>query len=850
MPGLSGQSTVATNCVVALFTFCFTFLIAFIAGSTFFSVNDSSAESEQVKITTNINSVLAITTDAVNGELTLDITPTPSGTLDKKHLTVMVSTNNPTGYTLNMNSQTTNTTLVHESATGTPLAPNIPSTTHTYNTPAALAPDTWGWNLGTASSTSTFKKIPPSDDSQTIRTTSDPTSETDPSIANTLVTFGANVTNAMSAGNYINTIVFTATSNFVPPPEGNWAANDEAAKITTFDEYGVLTSTTGLIPIDYTNSTTYDATTTSTIGIANYNIIKGYLNSKQQIDIDDAYYLETPTTTDAQILNSLVAGDSVRIRGIGDVHEIVFRRRTASYALFEFNVPVNLYIQKIDFEVSKNTPPAKDSRIFGYKVEENWSTAFLMNDIILRDCSFKGPIIAVHIPATPPSGFSADRLSPSKHVINKVAFHNNTITDLAITQGIIYILDPYVKEFRVTNNTIRNSGWQIIRFLNDNVSNSDIDGSVAHNIPNRPSLFYIDENEFINDDGFDMFLAWKDVRETVSAPWGARPTWTSPTEYFSLIVHKGSPDVTFTNNHVEGLTTWGTANSPRIYTAYLSGQRVLYEDNFTKNVVVLSPNKYSSSIEGIEMFKFKENYGIDNSNRIVRNNTVIVEEDFPERILGTGTLASMPKSQVLEMLALRIAQNTGEWETFIFENNYIDIYSFMPYVNDLRNIQHQTFSHNTINAKYIISWTGNTGFSAFMAINPGTETTASITNVTGTIIGNTVNVEYANDAHPAGVGRNVALVVGTSILPSVVTVEDNTFNMGNLSYVFSDRRSAGGSHGTAELPNMTLKFNNNIVTTKPPGNINKKDVAAANPIVFSQFNNNTTSPGFSFIGSN
>jgi len=187
-------------------------------------------EEGDVEIVVKANDVLAITTDAVNGELLLDIMPTPSGTLAKQDLTVTVSTNSPSGYTLNMNSLTTNTTMVHETIPTF----NIPSTTNPYNSPATLAPNTWGWNLGAASSVSTFSKIPPSDDSQTIRTTSDSDNKADPSIANTLVTFGANINSTMATGTYTNTIVFTATSNYVPPgfyitsisPSTNWTGGE------------------------------------------------------------------------------------------------------------------------------------------------------------------------------------------------------------------------------------------------------------------------------------------------------------------------------------------------------------------------------------------------------------------------------------------------------------------------------------------------------------------------------------------------------------------------------------------------------------------------------------------------
>ena len=173
-----------------------------------FAVARGNAE---VDIIAHVHDVISITTNAPDNKLVLDIMPTPSGTLAKNDLTVTVSTNNATGYTLSMNSKTTNTSLVHESATGSPLSPNIPSTTHPYNTPLALGIDTWGWNLGIAASTTTFRKIPPSDDTQTIRTTIDSTGTSD-----TTVTFGANVTDTTPTGTYMNTIVFTAVGNAIP----------------------------------------------------------------------------------------------------------------------------------------------------------------------------------------------------------------------------------------------------------------------------------------------------------------------------------------------------------------------------------------------------------------------------------------------------------------------------------------------------------------------------------------------------------------------------------------------------------------------------------------------------------
>jgi len=187
------------------------------------------AESQEVDIVANVHNVISITTNAPNDTVTLPIMPTPSGTQVKNDLTVTVSTNNSTGYSLSMNSETTNTSLVHKMATGIPPTPNIPSTTHAYNAPATLPINSWGWGLGAAAATTNFSKIPPSDDSQTISATIDPSGSSD-----TAVTFAAHIADTTVSGSYTNTIVFTATANPTPQtiritnvsPSTNWSGGD------------------------------------------------------------------------------------------------------------------------------------------------------------------------------------------------------------------------------------------------------------------------------------------------------------------------------------------------------------------------------------------------------------------------------------------------------------------------------------------------------------------------------------------------------------------------------------------------------------------------------------------------
>ena len=147
---------------------------------------------------------MAITTNA--DTLSIPITPTPSGTLAMNELTVTVSTNNQTGYTLTMNSDTDDTSLIHQTIPTT-----IPSTTAPFDAPTALAVNTWGYSL--AASPTTFSAIPALTAPDTIASTSDPEEGSD-----TIVTFGANIDSTVTAGTYLNTMVFTATANYVPPP--------------------------------------------------------------------------------------------------------------------------------------------------------------------------------------------------------------------------------------------------------------------------------------------------------------------------------------------------------------------------------------------------------------------------------------------------------------------------------------------------------------------------------------------------------------------------------------------------------------------------------------------------------
>ena len=110
-----------------------------------------------------------------------------------------------------MATETDETSLVHD----TNPTLKIPSTTNPVASPDALALNTWGfskWADGQVVAPTTFSAIPKDSTPLTIRTT-----DTLGANSNTKLTFGARISN-ITAGDYENRLVFTATSNYVPEP--------------------------------------------------------------------------------------------------------------------------------------------------------------------------------------------------------------------------------------------------------------------------------------------------------------------------------------------------------------------------------------------------------------------------------------------------------------------------------------------------------------------------------------------------------------------------------------------------------------------------------------------------------
>jgi len=615
--------------------------------------------------------------------------------------------------------------------------------------------------------------------------------------------------------------------------------NDKTAEIK-FEEEGVRTSEIGMTPYNKNNPSTYSQAT----GRANYNIIKARLNNKEQIDVNGEYYLEGYNGAQNHVLD-LEEGDTVRIRGVGQTHKFIFKNLNGN-VLFGFENGIKLYVSNIDFETIPEDI-RNNSTIFRY-YKGNYHT----DEIIIRDCTFTDINRILEIVATPDD--LNEREYPSNQIIDKIVIHNNIISN-AIAPTIIDVVDPYVKEFRVTDNTIRNSGWVFVYFINDNASNS---GEISiHNRATRQSLFYIDNNNYINNDDFDMMLEWHKARYE-NPPITERSEWVS-LMYFSPVVHKGAEDIRFTNNHIEGIHTKFGDNTPELYNSYLSGHRLLYENNVCINNVNFDIDKVN-----YDLVKSKEIYGesgFEGSSRIIRNNEFIITPDYPERILG-NKLSTISNVELLDMLKIRINYMTNPLETFVFENNVIDVYVLELYNYYDFNKQDITYNNNIITADFLRS-SSNDYYGSFLCLstwmNPAAvESThrvpETVTQLSRTMIGNEITIKNENnidnilptDPHPDA-RKSIAIISGTSDYISLVNVRDNIFNVANLKYIYADRmKQINEGHGTSRIGNMTLNFDNNTVTNKPEGPVNKKDVANDNIEVFHSFTGNT---GSVFIGS-
>ena len=166
---------------------------------------------------TIINANIASTISLLNtGTVNLPVTPVSGGAQTTASDTVLVSTNNTSGYTLSLKDSDATTALTKDSDT-------IPASSNTYASPAVLANNTWGYRVDdsaiggfgagptTASTDQTtnaalFSGIHTTDD--TIKSTTTTTA------GDTIyVWYSVKADTSNPNGTYTDTVTYTATTN-------------------------------------------------------------------------------------------------------------------------------------------------------------------------------------------------------------------------------------------------------------------------------------------------------------------------------------------------------------------------------------------------------------------------------------------------------------------------------------------------------------------------------------------------------------------------------------------------------------------------------------------------------------
>lgn len=171
-----------------------------------------------VTATTTISSAISpVISMSTSGTVNVDVVPTGAGAQTIAADTVTVSTNDTSGYTLQLEENAASTDLVSGSYT-------IPHSSASQGTPLAMSVNTWGYRVDgiggfgagptsgqssqPISGTIKFAAVPDSGSPNTIKTTSGTaTNDT------TSVWYGVAADTSQQAGTYTNVVKYTATAN-------------------------------------------------------------------------------------------------------------------------------------------------------------------------------------------------------------------------------------------------------------------------------------------------------------------------------------------------------------------------------------------------------------------------------------------------------------------------------------------------------------------------------------------------------------------------------------------------------------------------------------------------------------
>ncbi|HSX05746.1 MAG TPA: hypothetical protein VLF69_04725 [Candidatus Saccharimonadales bacterium] len=175
----------------------------------------AGAATTSTTISSTLSSVISLLSS--NGTVNANVTPTGSGAQTIASDTVTVSTNDASGYTLQLAETTGTGTLTSGGNT-------IPASSGTAASPVAMAVNTWGYrfdglsgfgagpttaaNSAAISGTIKFAAVPATASPVTLKTTSG-TASNDTST----VWYGVAANTSQASGTYTNSVTYTVTAN-------------------------------------------------------------------------------------------------------------------------------------------------------------------------------------------------------------------------------------------------------------------------------------------------------------------------------------------------------------------------------------------------------------------------------------------------------------------------------------------------------------------------------------------------------------------------------------------------------------------------------------------------------------
>ncbi len=174
-----------------------------------------SAETEDTTVSSEIGSIISLLT--TSGTVNINAAPSGVGVQTTASDTVTVSTNNATGYTLQIEETTGGETALEDGGN------SIPATTGTQASPVALVANRWGYRVdgiggfgagpaaplaSAAIGSVTYAAVPDAGSPNTIKTTG--TTATNDT---TTVWYSVAVNTATPSGTYTNSVTYTASVN-------------------------------------------------------------------------------------------------------------------------------------------------------------------------------------------------------------------------------------------------------------------------------------------------------------------------------------------------------------------------------------------------------------------------------------------------------------------------------------------------------------------------------------------------------------------------------------------------------------------------------------------------------------